>query len=563
MIRLARWAAMAIAVAAIVDPRVPMPRSERPVVRIVSAESRDNPDVAAALKDAGFAIDPSLRERVTVVLTDNAAGMRVFADTPIWALDTAPPAPNVSVTRATAPARRFPGQAVEVTIALTARGAAGRTTEVVLEQNGIPVAAAAHKWTEGARQWTTTVRYLPPTVAATSLRVRATTRGETNLDDNTADVGVPAARGPVRVLIVEASVSWPAVFVRRALEGEPAVAVSSLQRAAKSVATRAGAPPAGLTRSTLARYEAVVIGGPDELRASDLAALRWFVEQRGGLAIFIPDRVPAGRYVDLLGVSAFTWRALETPARVGAQLQASELLIPSRLPPAATILAAAGDTPVVFSARRGAGAVVVSGAVDAWRNRDAEYAAFWRRVLLANAATVPLALEVATEPSMVRPGERISVIARLRDLPEGDAIEMPVVSARVVAADARMDEVIRLWPTAEPGAYEGQWRAPTTGRYDVAVSAGELGAHATVAVGTSVARGSQADSEGLALTAEGSGGGVFPAAELTALVEAMKRAHPPQTVVRGAHPMRSPWWLAPFAGLLCVEWAVRRKRGLP
>jgi hypothetical protein len=27
-------------------------------------------------------------------------------------------------------------------------------------------------------------------------------------------------------------------------------------------------------------------------------------------------------------------------------------------------------------------------------------------------------------------------------------------------------------------------------------------------------------------------------------------------------PMRSPWWIVPFAGLLAVEWTIRRRAGL-
>ena len=54
MIRAARWIAMAIAVAAIVDPRLPLPHSQRPVVRVVSEAPRDTTRVVDALKEAGF-----------------------------------------------------------------------------------------------------------------------------------------------------------------------------------------------------------------------------------------------------------------------------------------------------------------------------------------------------------------------------------------------------------------------------------------------------------------------------------------------------------------------------
>jgi hypothetical protein len=565
MIRAARWIAIAIAIAAIVDPRIPLPRSERPVVRVLSPVGGGVHPIAKALKDAGFVVDPSVPERATVLVASNVpVGTPPAGDTSLWALDTSPPAPNVSIREATTPAVRLPAQAVDVRVVIASAGVAGQTTELVLEQSGIPVANARHTWTDGEAQWTVTLRYLPPTVSAIALRVRASgARNETSADDNAADVAVPAVRGPIRVLIVEAAVTWPAVFVRRALEGEPAVTVSSLQRAAKAVTTRAGNPPPSLTRSTLAPFEAVVIGGPDELRASDLDALRWFIEQRGGSVIFIPDRAPSGQYVDLLGVDGFKPRALETPAGLGPKLQGSDLLIPTGLPAAATILAALDTTPVVFSIRRGNGAVVFSGALDAWRQRGDEYGEFWRGLLLANAASVPPALQVNAEPAIARPGEPTRITARMRDVPDGDVIAIPPLRARVISPEAAIDEPIRLWPTAEPGVFEGEWRGHAPGMYNVSVSTGELRGDATVTIASSVIHASAADSAALALAANATGGRAVPAADMPSLIEAMKQAHPPQRVVRAAYPMRSPWWIVPFAALLCAEWGMRRKRGLP
>ena len=571
MIVAARWIAIAIAAAAILDPRLPLPRSERPVVRVVPSDGRDVTSVVAAVKAAGFVVDAAQQEAATVLVGTAAFRLpRSASRSPnqkpqrLWVLDTSPGAPNVRVVRAEVAPMRFPTQAVEIQVDIRADGVAGQRTELVLDHNGIPVASDAHTWASGAAHWRASLRYLPPNVSATSVRVRASTAaGETNVEDNAADVAVPAVRGPVRLLIVEAAVTWPAVFVRRALEGEPAVDVSSVQRAAVAVATRAGSPPPALTRSMLAPYEAVVIGGPEALRAADLDALRWFIEQRGGVAIFIPDRAPAGRYLDLVGVSEFTSRSLDAPSPVGTSLHAAELVIPARLPPAATVLAAADRAPIIFSARRGAGAIVFSGALDAWRHRGDAFGAFWRGLLLVNAATVPPALDVSVSPAIVRPGERTMVVARLREIPEGEAIALPPLAARIVSPDAKVDEVVRLWPTVEPGVYEGEWRATAAGAYDVAVSSGDVRGDAAVTVSPTVLHAASADGEALTLAAAATGGRVFPIADIPALVDAMREAHPPRRGLQTAHPMDSPWWTVPFAGLLCLEWAVRRSRGLP
>jgi hypothetical protein len=578
VVRSARWIAIAIAVAAVIDPAVPLPRLERPIVRVVPLEARDVTPINEALRDAGFQMNEGASE-AAVVLVGRALSTGpspLTADRAVWVLDTAPAAPNVRVAHAEAPAVRLPAQAVEVETVIAADGLDGQTTEMVLEHGGIPVATARHQWTAGEARWRATLRYLPPGAEAARLRVRVgAVPGETSSEDNIADVAVPPMRGPIRALIVDAAITWPAVFVRRALEGEPAFAVSALQRAAKGVATRTGAPPRAVTRDALAPFEVVVAGGPDTLGNADLDALRWFVEERGGVVVFIPDQRPSGRYVDLVGVPAFAPRTLEAPARLGEDLQASELLIPSRLPSAATVLAADNGSPVVFSARRGAGAIVFSGALDAWRYRAAQagatdsaaaeepFARFWRALVVAHAASVPPAIEVSADPGILRPGGRAAITVRVRDLPRGDAIAIPSIAARVIGPGVKVDDPVRLWPTAEPGVYEAEWRARAAGLYNLSVVAGERRGDATITVAPDAVRASADDPEALALAASASGGQVFPVGRMPALVEAMKSAHPPRRIIQPSRPMRSPWWVLPFAGLLCAEWAVRRKRGLP
>ena len=161
-----------------------------------------------------------------------------------------------------------------------------------------------------------------------------------------------------------------------------------------------------------------MVGAPDSLTPADLEALRWFVEERGGVAVLIADQRPTGRYVDLIGAPLIEPRLVETPGRLGGGLQASELLI-VRQPPSGsrTLAATESNETVVFSARRGAGAVIFSGALDAWRYRGREeeaFAGFWRRAIADEAAAVPPVLEVSVEPPMVAIGTAARVRARLR-----------------------------------------------------------------------------------------------------------------------------------------------------
>jgi len=588
---LARWTAIAIAAAAVLDPRLSLPRLERPAIRVLpSGDGERAAALSNALRGAGFNVDAAQGEVATVIVGDhvdpgvsedapygggaskdapyNGVG-RVFRPA-VWALDTSPGAPNVTIARVSVSDVRLPEQAIDLRVSVNANGMSGKTTEIVVEDSGIPVASAKHTWTDAVERWTPALQYLPPGAPGGRLRVRAIpVESETSAGDNVADVAFPAMRGPVRTLVVEAGVTWPALFTRRALEGEPAFAVSAVQRASKNIATRAGSPPGALTRATLAPYEVAVVGGLDSLGAPDLEALRWFVEERGGVAVFVPDQRPSGRYGDLAGLPAFESRVLEEPLRLrgaAGDVLASELLVPRSMLHAARVLAATDSAePVVFTVRRGAGAVIFSGALDAWRFRGRDhdaFARFWRRAIAGEAAAVSPALDVTVSPALARLGEAVRVTARLRSSeipPATDRVTLPSIAAHAVSPSAHVDEGIRLWPTAEPGVYEGTWRAPAAGDYNVSVALGSWRGDAAIAIGDAVTHGSTSDPESLALLARGSGGQVFAADRSSDLVDALRSAYPARRVTRPTHPMRSSWWVVPFSLLLSAEWLLRRK----
>ncbi len=622
--RVARWTAIAIAAAAILDPAVPLPRRTRPAVRVIGAHGDAVTSVTRHLRDAGFATNEPDGEVATILVGDHIADVRDAAPLPapgtshlapgmapvapgtshaalrtsmaagtpqlarrtsmapetshlpLWALDTSPRSPNVAILHAVAPPVRLPEQAVDVRVTVEGRGLPGQTSELVLEDGVIVVASARHTWKGGGERWQAALSYRPPAAAGGRLRARVVeTPGETTVADNSADLAVPPLRGAIRALVIEAGVTWPALFVRRSLEQEPAFAVTALQRASTRIATRAGAPPAALTREALTPFEVALVGAPDNLTRSDAAALRWFVEERGGVAVLVPDRRPTGPYTEMFDAPVLEPRTLERPVALGEGLQAMELLITRRTPPGSRTLAAmpSGET-VVFSARRGAGAVIFSGALDAWRYRAQAqdgFARFWRRVIAEEAMSVPPVLEVSVEPALVATGALTRIRARLRATelaagratPNPDSLDLDTVTARAVSPGARVDLPVRLWPTAEPGVFDGQFRPSVAGDFNVTVSAGARRGDASLTVAAAASPASTADPEGLALAARVSGGRVFPADRPSDLVDALKQAFPARVSLGRTRPMRSPWWVVPFAGLLCAEWALRRRSGLP
>ena len=165
--------------------------------------------------------------------------------------------------------------------------------------------------------------------------------------------------------------------------------------------------------------------------------------------------------------------------------------------------------------------MIFSGALDAWRYRargegDADgFARFWRRAIAEEAAAVPPALEVSVELSAGGDRRRRRACAPgcapLSSLRPRSRSRWTPVSARAVSPGARVDEAVRLWPAAEPGVYEGEWRPSAAGDYTITVSAGAHTETCPVTVAGSMSRFAPADPEGLALAARASGGRVFPA----------------------------------------------------
>ena len=302
--------------------------------------------------------------------------------------------------------------------------------------------------------------------------------------DNAVDLRLAVSERRLNVLVHEPRPSWNAAFVRRALEQDPSFDVSTIVQASKGLAVRAGSPPAALTAAALSPFDVVLIGAPEELRQPEIEALRTFARIRGGAVVFLPDRRPAGRYLELIPSPKFDEVLVDSAIAIqsiaGAPLRASEIAVYRESLPGASVLASlpsidGGKRPVVLEWPVGAGRIVFSGAMDAWRFRaapDDGFGRFWRSRIAEAAAAAPARLEASITPGVPRPGQDVTIRARIRPTElenSPDRTRTPAVRARLVGADGR-DESIRLWPTAELGVFEGRFEAPPPGTYDLQVS---------------------------------------------------------------------------------------------
>jgi hypothetical protein len=559
---LLRLLAIAIAVAAIVDPAVTVTGATRARIAVVNLEpgSSDAARAADALvRDLRASFDVQRQ-----ISSDIAAAVVVGRSYPADPLPgafpvatvTIPDAAGVRIVRVTGPREVPPATSIHLEVDVEGPAVAGQTTEVSARVGGMEVARASHRWVDDRERWRAALDAVPTGDPPYVVHVQAGAAS--------ADVVVGVRARPLRVEFYDPRPSWATTFVRRALEGDARFQVESLSFSSRGVAART-AGESSLTDPRLDSFDAVVVGGLERLSSSDVRALDRYMRERGGGVVLAPDeRVNEGPARDLVPVA--TERLLERPAklvstRVAASLQASEMLVVRADAAGADVLAATpgqNAEPVIVSMPRGAGRLVVSGAMDAWRFRAAEEAAFdrfWQSVVAGLALAAAPALDVSVTPAILRPGDRADVIVRMR-------------GRRDAAVSASVDaQPLRLWPEAEAGVYRGRFVAQTkTGRSLVEARAAP-GADASAA---SIVVPIERD----ARPAEGD---VFPALSMLAASRDGIDATPdrladverfvrdrvsPRREPATRHPMRSTWWIVPFAGLLSADWWLRRRRGL-
>jgi hypothetical protein len=382
---------------------------------------------------------------------------------------------------------------------------------------------------------------------------------------------------PWRLLFHDPRPSWMSTFVRRVVEADARFRVSSRIGTSRGIATAAGAPPPGLDDpSRLAEYDAIVIGAAGALSATDLRGIEAYLRRRGGTVVLLLDEVERGRLDPLLRAAAWRSARATAPARVagdGGSMLTGAMTWPGELPPGGEALAVTDTVggpagrPVLWTAPVGAGRVVVSGALDAWHFRDpgqSGFAAFWVGALADAASASPPELRVRVARPVLRPGESTHVLVVVRDLALAD--RRTGTSARIDAS-ARLvsgtDTIaLALWPAEDVGMLRGTIRAPVVeGAWHVEVETDRGRARTSLLAREDAVVPERAEPRLLDALVSSGGGVTVEAARTADLPGLLLSSLAPTARVERWHPMRSPWWIVPFALALGYEWWVRRRRG--
>ena len=374
--------------------------------------------------------------------------------------------------------------------------------------------------------------------------------------DDVQDVGVVVEASPAAVFVYEREPTWLGTFVRRAIEDDSRFAVVGRTRVAPPVTvTRGGGGP--LSATAIGDAGAVVVTAPHTLSASDVALLERFVTQRGGSLLVVPDQRPTGAVLQLIPRVAGQQR--DTQPRDVGLLRVREWLTFDPGAGTTTLAALAGD-PIVVSRAVGRGRVIVSGALDAWRFRDAtsSFNTFWTGLAWEAAMAAGKPLQVRAEHVLARPGEPIRVVAEWQSI---DRVPMQLSASGSVACDDER-EAVRWWPGGSPGTFEGVVRLRGNHECELSVVINDVSTTLPMAVRSQVRR-AEMHEDALAAAVQAHGGLVAEIGEgETSLLARANDQLPALETSRPSWPMRSPYWVMIFAACLSSEWWLRRRAGL-
>jgi len=586
-----RTVAILIAILAVLDLPITSMRSSKPRVSVVAAnQSRDSAlakRVGRSLAKHFAVIDAPLSATDATVLVGETlpAAFRELSQ-PLFVVRDESTSDRVRIEMAKAPATAPLDARVPVTIVARTFGARGRTLDVSLSTGGAIVDRSTRAI--GSDRTQLTLAFAPTSVGAAPLRVVARLAGAR--DSSIADVVTDILPARWSVLFFDPRPSWLSTFVRRAIERDPRFVVTSRVVTSKNVSTDAGSPPNQLDDlASTARFDAVVVGAPDLLADREIDGLESFARRRAGTVVLLCDAPEVSKVWRLTQV--MVWgsqrRRLPTPiiarapgsTTIDTVLRASEIAWAVQVPSTAEVLArtspgrdSTDNRAVLWRVPLGAGRVIVSSALDAWRFRGRTESSFdklWQTLLADASAASPPPIGVRVSPAPVSPGENFDIDVTLRDAALRDVASprdtvRASIEAQIVGPGSTPTRTpVRLWPSANIGEFRTTVRAPRdTGMYRVVATSDGLSANTPLVVANGVAHATPSDVDLLETIAAARGGKTISASSIDGLAPAISSVVHAAPRLETWHPMRSAWWIVPFVVALGAEWMLRRRAGL-
>lgn len=581
-----RSLAIALVIAAILDPVFTRVTNERAIVAVQRAEDLDDATAAAVrrtLEDRFDVIDgPFAAAAATVVIGPRQVQTGIPSPGPVFAVVDTNAQAALSILVFFPPRTAALDAALPLNIGLGVPvGSAGPLAlsavheGVTLDSISVTLDSIAGTVAGAQRLVESALTIVPTTVGVWPLRIRAvlTSTGVTAEYDLVVEVTDQRSA----VLFFDRRPSYQSTFVRRAVEADARFRVTHRVLTAREASRGTGSPPSSLAdAAALDVFDVVVIGAPDALTVADRAAVDRFLRERGGSVVLLQDSLSnATPLRALTGVPS--WRDVRgsydarTLTEAEVRLPVSRIAVPTARPAGSRILVVATVAgaeratmvPALWSSSVGQGQLFVSGLLDQWRFRDepgVEFSQFWPAVIAEAASTVIEPIEPVSVPQLVTTGALVPLTFWLRD-GAGTGALPPVV---VVSDSGRRVDSLPVIADPRADRWHALWRVPSTpGAFELQFTAGLSTRRVPGLAVPAIRRDGALDPARRLRWITASGGVEVGPDDIESLPGAISRAIGSPAQQLPWYPMRSPWWIVPFALLLGAEWWLRRRQALP
>ncbi len=432
---------------------------------------------------------------------------------------------DVEIADAQLAARTLPEARVAATITLRQAGYDGKLARLTVKDGTRVLAARDVKLPAGAEAVREEISFPAGAAGAKALEISvAPLSGERNVKNNTVTRLLDVRDKRPRILYFEGEPRWEMKFIRRAVELDKNLQLTSILRTTQNKFYRQGIEsPKELERGfpdsidELFAYQALIIGNVEAgyFNAGQQSLIQEFVDRRGGGVLFLggraalseggwnhsavaqmlpvtlPDRrgtfhrEPATVELTGAGRDSLITRMEEDAGKNTSRWKALPYLADfqetGEAKPGALVLAelnasGRGKFPLLVTQPYGRGRVALFATGGSWRwqmaqdSKDMSHETFWRQLLRWVGGDVNDRVMLTSNRQVYSDETRVPLRAEVRDrnyLPAADA----VVEATVIGPGGG-STVVPLQPVKnEPGAYAAEWKAEAPGSYLAEVSA--------------------------------------------------------------------------------------------
>jgi hypothetical protein len=535
------------------------------------------------------------------------------------------PRPDVTIEDVVVEEVVFPGDRLQVEVAVRSVGFAGREVQATLSRTDNGVTLAKTRLTLSADGAMQTVRLALRPTEPGPMPLAVVIDDQPDEDDvanNRAELTVDVRNTPVRVLLVDSRPTFEYRALKSLLERDPAIDLRIwLQDADPEYASVDEAALRGFpaTEAELLEYDVVLLGDADAqlLPQQTWDLLEKFVSSHGGgLCVIAGQQYMPRAYGDVRAMrtllpidlaagpspsaSAATTDAMKvTPTPLGLQdasLQLGEtldesaqiwrelppvfwMLQPTRPKPGAQVLAVATaerrdadeGPPVILRHYVGAGEVLMHATDETWgwrwRNDDRYFARYWGQAFrrLARGRALRGAGSLSTNRTEYGMGDPVTI--RLRQgaaaAQAGDEATVELSGASTPTGERRLSRRGSIGHVFETTLHD----LPAD-RYIVRAAPGTgggapLSAEFVVASPPGELANLVVNSAGLRGAAEATGGRYYTTKTVGRLLDELPRPEPIAVERLPEEPLwNSPWMLTALCAALGIEWLVRRRSGM-